>query len=99
MQQHEGRFAPLGHAPPDGVNYVFRNGLPLQLEMWASTFENHVRVRSLGLYAQDQWTVQRFTINGGVRFDHFNAYSLAFTVPAGPFKAARPVPGVDDLPN
>jgi hypothetical protein len=28
---------------------------------------------NLGLYAQDQWTVNRFTVNGGLRLDYFRS--------------------------
>ena len=34
--------------------------------------ENNVPA-NLGLYAQDQWTIDRLTLNLGVRFDYFNA--------------------------
>ena len=34
--------------------------------------ENNVPA-NLGLYAQDQWTLDRLTLNLGVRFDYFNA--------------------------
>ena len=33
---------------------------------------NHVSP-NLGFYAQDQWTVNRFTVNAGLRFDYFRS--------------------------
>ena len=27
----------------------------------------------VGIYAQDQWTIRRLTLNLGVRFDYYNA--------------------------
>ena len=29
-------------------------------------------LRNIGIYAQDQWTIDRMTVNAGVRFDYFN---------------------------
>jgi hypothetical protein len=54
--------------------YTFLNGSPTQLTM----FGNH-DVRQLvtqgmaSLYAQDQWTRGRLTLQGGVRFEHLSA--------------------------
>ena len=46
-------------------------------------FKSNGRVKSLGLYASDQWTIQRLTLNLGVRFDHFNVGTLPIDIPAG----------------
>jgi hypothetical protein len=56
------------------LGYTFLNGSPTQLTM----FGNH-DVRQLvtqgmaSLYAQDQWTRGRLTLQGGVRFEHLSA--------------------------
>jgi hypothetical protein len=56
------------------LSYTFLNGVPTQLTM----FGNH-DVRQLvtqgmaSLYAQDQWTRGRLTLQGGVRFEHLSA--------------------------
>ena len=56
------------------LSYTFLNGSPTQLTM----FGNH-DVRQLvtqgmaSLYAQDQWTRGRLTLQGGVRFEHLSA--------------------------
>jgi hypothetical protein len=54
--------------------YTFLNGVPTQLTM----FGNHdVRQRVTqgmsSLYAQDQWTRGRLTLQGGLRFEHLGA--------------------------
>jgi hypothetical protein len=56
------------------LSYTFLNGSPTQLTM----FGNH-DVRQLvtqgmaSLYAQDQWTRGRLTLQGGLRFEHLSA--------------------------
>jgi hypothetical protein len=37
--------------------------------MLASRWDQHDRTQTLGFFAQDQWTVGRLTLQGGVRFD------------------------------
>ncbi len=50
----------------------------------------------LGLYAQDRWTVKRLSINAGVRFDLFRTSTVAGTLPAGSFNAAKEYPECAD---
>jgi hypothetical protein len=52
----------------------------------------------LGLYAQDQWTVSRLTLNFGLRFDYFRGYVPPQQVPAGRFVPAREFGRVDEVP-
>jgi hypothetical protein len=52
-----------------------------------------------GIYAQDSWTVGRFTINPGVRFEHFNGSFGGRSVAPGRFVPARDFPVVNDVPN
>ena len=47
----------------------------------------------LGLYAQDKWTIRRLTLNYGLRFEYFNGYVPATSLPAGRFVGARDFPG------
>jgi hypothetical protein len=58
-----------------------------------------MQLSSIALYAQDQWTMKRLTLNLGARFDRFEGHTLAGTAPAGPFIPAREVPEFRDLPN
>jgi hypothetical protein len=85
-----------------GVNmvaYQFRNGAPVAPTQWAGPVLAKQRMNGEGLYAQDQWTLKRLTLNLGVRFDHFKGRMLAVTVPAGPFTQERLVPELNDMPN
>ncbi len=53
----------------------------------------------LGVYAQDQWTLKRLTINAGLRWEAVNAEVPAQSSPAGRFVDARQFAAVTDLPN
>jgi len=52
--------------------FRFNNGVPNQLTMYATPTRGATLVKAeLGIYAQDRWTIERFTINLGARYDHF----------------------------
>jgi hypothetical protein len=101
LQTLQGWYDTHGNALPDGINIVL-NAIPggiYLINQFASPFDNEVRVRSQGLYAQDQWTINRLTLNVGARFDHFTAFAPAITVRSGPFKPEQSFPEARDLPN
>ena len=60
----------------ESVRYVFTGGRPLQIRQWAIPYLTEVDVDAdLGIYAQDKWTIGRYTIAAGIRFDYFsNSY-------------------------
>ena len=81
------------------LNYTFLRGLPNSITQFATPYTIKNRVRAeLGVFAQDQWTVKRLTLNYGLRFEYFNAYVPAQQVPATRFVAFdrnfEPVEGV-----
>ncbi len=53
----------------------------------------------LGIYANDQWTRGRLTLNLGLRFDYKNSSVPAVTQPAGTFLPERTYAAVEDVPN
>jgi hypothetical protein len=53
--------------------YRFDNGVPNQLTQSISPWVNDARVASDSVFVQDQWTHQRWTLEGALRFDR--AYS------------------------
>jgi hypothetical protein len=57
------------------------------------------RGRGIGVFAQDQWTTHRLTLNYGVRFDRFYAYAPALIKPGGPLIPETSFPAVEDIPN
>jgi hypothetical protein len=83
---------------PNDLTYQFRNGLPASLIQWASPFVYRSRIRSVGFYAQDQWTVRRITVNYGLRFDYFRGYTLAEHIPATQSVRALVCPGPTNPP-
>jgi hypothetical protein len=56
------------------VNYVFINGVPNQVVQWTTPQEDFSTMKAdMGIYAQDQWTLRRLTLNYGLRYSYFNA--------------------------
>ena len=53
--------------------------------------ENYMR--SYGFYAQDQWLIDRLSINAGVRFDYFRGFYPDHTMPETTWGAASSFPG------
>ena len=53
------------------LKYNFRGGAPYQLTMYADqASDQRQRQRIFSLYAQDRWTINRFSLQGGLRFEH-----------------------------
>jgi len=82
------------------VTYRFLRGVPNSLTQHATPYVARERLRAdLGIYVQDQWTIQQFTLNLGVRFDYYNAYVASQDAAATQFVPARsfePVYGVPE---
>jgi hypothetical protein len=57
--------------------------------------------RNLGIYAQDRWTLNRLTVNGGVRVDFLNTSTAPFTLGPHRWLPNRNVvfPAVENVPN
>ena len=70
------------------VNYRFNNGVPNRITMHASPALQRDRARDTGIYAQDQWTIDRLTLNLGVRFDRLYGFSPAQVAPGEPTEGA-----------
>ena len=95
------------------VEYRFNNLVPNQVTMYAGPTLRLDRAHDVGIYAQDQWTIDRLTLNLGVRWEKHWGYSPAQTVPGQPnvddaWKGAlrinewlgeRSFPRVDNIPN
>lgn len=82
------------------VNYRFRDEIPERITQFATPYTQRSRTQAeLGIYAQDQWTIDRLTLNLGVRFEYQNGYVPAQEMPATQFVPARSFPRVDDVPN
>ncbi len=54
---------------PNMISYTFFGGAPSTITQYIpSQFSN--RTRFDAFYVQDQWTVNRFTVQGGIRYEH-----------------------------
>jgi carboxypeptidase family protein len=81
------------------VTYTFSNGQPIALTEYASPYTVNQKIRpELGLFAQDQWTIKRLTLNLGLRFDDFHGYVPASQQPAGLLIGARSFAEIDCVP-
>ena len=95
-----------GHKNFDAFNqihgarsYSFQNRSPRSITLWATPFGVTNRTLTTGIYAQDQWTIRKLTLNLGVRYDAFNGWTNEQHFPAGMFVPARVLPAVKDSPN
>ena len=80
-------------------SYTFRGTVPQSLTIWAVPFEALYRARDLGVFAQDQWTVRKLTLNLGVRYNNFTGSIPEQHMPAGPFVPARDFAAVQNAPR
>ena len=54
----------------EGLQYRLNNGVPNQLTMLLNDFTETANVRNMGIFAQNRWTIRRFTLEGGIRYDN-----------------------------
>ena len=52
------------------LRYIFNTNVPVQVELRDAPFWQSNRTRFDAIYAQDQWTRGRLTLQGGVRYEH-----------------------------
>jgi carboxypeptidase family protein len=68
----------------------YTNGLPNSVEILNTPLDWTDRLNAdLGIFAQDAWTLQRMTVNMGVRWEYFDSEVSASSAPAGRFTPAR----------
>ena len=86
-------------------SYQFRGSsptaaVPTQVTLYANPFYQRENLNSLlGLYVQDRWTLNRLTLNLGVRFEYANAEVAAHDVAAGEIVGARRFDAIKNVPN
>jgi hypothetical protein len=82
------------------VDYVFRSGVPASVNIWAAPIEYRERQKvELGLFVQDQWTIDRLTFHLGLRYDYLNSYVPEQRLPANQYLPERTYARVDNVPN
>ena len=62
---------------PGGFEYRFNRGVPNQFTVNLPDWETANRTVQHSMFAQDSWTVKRFTVQGAVRFDHVYSWAPA----------------------
>ena len=68
------------HGNDLNLAYTFNNRVPSQITQSLRVFKQMDRVRYTAIYAQDQWTLGRMTLQGAVRFDRAWSYSPEQTI-------------------
>ena len=72
------------------TSYRFNNGVPTRSRMRASPVSRYDDLKAeMGLFVQDKWTMNRLTLNGGLRFDYFNTYFPETPLGPGPLVPTR----------
>src|SRR5690606_9236952 len=92
IQEKDSRIA-------DSMTYTFRSGVPQSVTLWATPYAWKTRVDYYSVYAEDQWTLARFTVNMGLRYDGLRGSVPAQELPAGPFVPARSFEPVKNTPS
>ena len=91
-----------GSVNQDTVFYADTRGLysiggePFSVHVTAAPLGNYeVQIqRDVGIFAQDQWTIDRLTLNLGARYDWFRGGLPAVTAPAGVWVGERNIPAI-----
>ena len=78
----------------------YRNGVPDSVAVYNTPIRSHEYLNAdLGIYAQDAWTLNRLTLNLGVRFDYFNGEISQQDLAGGRFVPQRSFPETGAMPN
>jgi hypothetical protein len=59
---------------PEAVVYRFNNGVPNQVTQLSGAFDSQWRTRGNAFFAQDQWTLNRLTLSGALRYERAWSY-------------------------
>jgi carboxypeptidase family protein len=76
----------------------YRNGRPDSVTIGNWPVVSQSNVIDIGVYGQDSWTMDRLTLNLGLRWDRFQGYLPAQDAPPGRWVPARHFDRVDNLP-
>jgi hypothetical protein len=89
----------IAAAPHQDITYTLRNGIPISLTQYAPAMSVADIKADAALYAQDQWTLKRMTLNLGLRYEYYNGYNEPTNQPATRFVGARSFPGTQNTPD
>ncbi|MBI4486563.1 MAG: hypothetical protein HY655_11185, partial [Acidobacteria bacterium] len=79
--------------------YTFAGTVPQSVTYYASPVVAKMRTTQTALYAQEQWTLRRLTLNLGLRYEGQVGYVPPTEMPAGQFVPARSLGEVKNVPN
>jgi hypothetical protein len=82
-----------------GVDYRFRNGIPNLLTMRDAPWNFEERVDDIAVYVQDQWTIDRFTLNLGARYNDVRGSAPEQVLGVGPFVPERRFEPAKNIPH
>lgn len=81
------------------VSYTLNNGVPTGFIQFAVPRTGaHNRHITMGIFAQDQWRMDRLTVTMGLRYEHVNAWALEVEQLGGSLVAPATFPGASCLP-
>jgi hypothetical protein len=81
------------------ISYTFTNGVPTSMTLFADRNSDAHMDHDLALYAQDQWSLKRLTLNLGLRFDWIAQSLGAVDHPANALFPAYSQPALDRTPD
>lgn len=79
--------------------YRFLNGQPFSIILRAMPKKEQNRMNDVAIYVADRWTIDRLTLNLGLRYTQFMGYVPEQIVPAGTFLPATTYPEIRDVVN
>jgi hypothetical protein len=80
--------------------FVFSNGVPVSITVENGPWTSKQDFHKTALFAQDQWTIKRLTINAGLRYDqHIGTVSGKQRTGPNQFATFQQWPEIDDVPS
>src|SRR5262245_17302808 len=81
------------------ISYTFRNRVPQSVTIHTGPYGPYQETTENAVYAQDQWTIRKMTLNLGLRYSVYDAFIPAMHLDAGPYVPARDFPEVEHSPR
>jgi hypothetical protein len=60
---------------PNNLRYRVNNGTANQLTEFINNYQNDLWMRDHAIYVQEQWTINRLTLQGALRYDHASSWA------------------------
>jgi hypothetical protein len=95
-----GHYFETGLHHTRNMTYQFNNGVPTGITVFNEPYDQRPHYERWGVFAQDQWTLRKLTINAGVRFSTQRG-RLGDDQVTGPnaYAPFQRWPAVEDIPN